>query len=42
MMGWWVVLLFIVVGVLAFLRIYRRRLSALKGPWIADELSPND
>jgi len=41
-MGWWVALLVVVIGVALFLRFYRRRLAALKGPWITDELSQND
>lgn len=47
MMGWWVVLLLIVTCLMGtciplFLWGYRRRLAALTGPWIANELSQND
>jgi hypothetical protein len=42
MMGWWGVLLSIVIGVPLFFWIYPRRLAALTGPWIANELSQND
>jgi len=41
-MDWWIVLLFIVIGIAAFMRVFRRRLEVLTGPWIANELSHHD
>jgi hypothetical protein len=41
-MGWWIVLLVVAVGVPLFLWAYRRRLDALTGPWIANELSQHE
>ena len=41
-MGWWIALLFIVIGVPLFLWAYRRRLDVLTGPWIANELSRDE
>jgi hypothetical protein len=43
MSGLWLVMLpLIILGVPAFMRAYQRRLDALTGPWIANELPRND
>ena len=42
MVGWLVVLLVLVIGVAAFMWVYRRRLAARTGPWIASELAQDD
>jgi len=41
-MGWFVILLLIVVGVPVFTWAYRRRLDVLTGPWITNETSRHD
>ena len=42
-MGWFlIIVLFLVIGVPVFTWAYRRRLDALTGPWIANEISRND
>jgi len=41
-MGWFVILLLIVVSVPVFTWAFRRRLDALTGPWITNETSRHD
>jgi hypothetical protein len=41
-MGWFFILLFLVVGGPAFAWAYRRRLDVLTGPWITKEGSRHD
>jgi hypothetical protein len=41
-MGWFLILLFLVIGVSVFTWAYRRHLDVLKGPWIANEISRHD
>jgi hypothetical protein len=41
-MGWFLILLFFVVGVPVFTWAYRRHLDVLTGPWIANEMPPHD
>jgi hypothetical protein len=41
-MGWFAVLVFIVVGIPVVAWAYRRRLDVLTGPWISNETSRHD
>lgn len=42
LMGWFVAILALVIGIPVFTWAYRRRLDVLTGPWIADKVSRND
>jgi hypothetical protein len=41
-MGWFLILVLIVIGVPVFTWAYRRHLDVLTGPWIANESSRRD
>jgi hypothetical protein len=41
-MGWFAVLVLIVIGGPVFVWAYRRRLDVLTGPWITNETSQHD
>jgi hypothetical protein len=42
LVGWFSILLLIVIGIPIFAWAYRRHLDVLTGPWIANEISRND
>jgi hypothetical protein len=42
LLGWFLVLIFVVICVPTFTWAYRRHLDALTGPWIANEISRHD
>jgi hypothetical protein len=41
-MGWFLVLILIVVGIPIFTWAYRRRLDVLTGPWIVNDTAQHD